>query len=217
MGKRLNLDDPRVWDRWRELYEDLSHEENIQFGNEIFARYPVQKSFNAVGILAALKIECAAKSISVLEVGGWRGDLALAAFEQLGCGITQWTNIDMCRAALDRPPEGLLAYPYVPFFPDSFKWFSGRQPLKSFDVFVSAHTIEHLSDHDALDLLDHVSNARTMILEIPITDQGQRWDGYEGTHILGLGWNAIEDHLATKGFVVGHRYTDILRVFERRG
>lgn len=207
MKKRLDLDDPKVWDKWRGLYYDLTEEENIQFGNDIFARYPGQASFNPAvfePVFAGIETP-----VSVLEFGGWRGELAVHCFNKFPGKIEIWHGFDMCKAAVDN--SVCTGFPYIPHFPGRFDWWNGNEwppPQGSFDVFFSAHAIEHLTDKHALELLDWVKGTPLVVLEIPITADGQKWDGYGGTHILELGWNQIHDHMKKLGYSV-ERVTDI--------
>lgn len=201
--KRLNLDDPNVWNLWRELYYDLTEAENIQFGNDIFARYPGQASFNPFNFDFAIKkhLERLPVPPKVLEVGGWRGELAQHCFSKHE--IWSWHNIDMCKAAVDNSlpiqKHDKCSPGYTSFFPGDFDWFK-KPRLEDYDMFVSAHTIEHLTDDHFLQLMDYAMGIPIVLLEAPITNEGQKWDGYIGTHIMEMGWERVHKEMAARGW-----------------
>lgn len=195
---RLDVNDPKVFDRWRELYYDLTHEENIEFGNAMEAKYPGQASFNKDAFLSVLKT--LPNSSKILEVGGWKGELAQALFHEASPKIYSWKNIDMCRAAVMKTVVS-PSLPYTPVFPARFDWF--RQPREEhFDACFSAHTIEHLTGLNVIQLIDWLKGIPTIVFEAPISYEGQTWEGYEGTHILEFGWLRINAYMAGSGYSV---------------
>jgi hypothetical protein len=197
--KRLPpLSDPKFWDRWRELYDSFSHEENIEIGNALEAAYPHQVSFNAE--LFEKFFSTQPPGVRVLEIGGWKGELAKHLLER-NPNIAHWHNIDMCRAAvLKTVPMGELAPRYTSEFPGSFDWF--KQPREFiYDIAISAHTIEHLSDSHLKDLIGFLSGIPVIVFEAPISQEtGVSWAGYPGTHILKMGWAEIESLMAMRGY-----------------
>jgi len=210
--KRLDVNDPKVFDKWRELYYDLTHEENIQFGYDMEAKYPGQASFDAPGIQAILST-VENKPNKVLEIGGWKGELAQCTCAQSPGDFLSWTNIDMCKAAVEKSVH-VSSVPYRAHFPDRFDWFiSPREEW--FDVCISAHSIEHLTDKHLLQLMDWIKGIPVVIFEAPITNTGQTWDGYFGTHILEMGWTRLNQEMAARGYEAT-KHTDILYSYQLR-
>lgn len=197
--KRLPpLSDPKFWDRWRELYDSFSHEENIEIGNALEAAYPYQVSFNAE--LFENFFSAVLPGARVLEIGGWKGELAKHLLEK-NPGIEHWHNVDMCRAAvLKTVPMGANSHRYTSEFPGSFDWFK-TQRASAFDIAVSAHTIEHLSDAHLKDLIAFLAGIPLIVFEAPISKKsGASWAGYPGTHILSMGWDEIETLMRARGY-----------------
>lgn len=203
---RLNLDDPNIWNQWRELYYDLTHEENIQFGNDIEARYPGQQSYT----LSNFDTVFGSPSLlptRVLEIGGWKGELAQHCLSKYN--ISSWLNIDMCKAAVDK---SVCKDPrYTALFPDRFDWFAEKR-VNDFDVCVSAHTIEHLSDRHLEQLIEHISGIPCVVFEAPISSGKNNWNGYQGTHILEHGWIDICAIMLVHGYR-SHKLNDHCYLF----
>lgn len=199
---RLNLDDPHVFDRWRELYYSLTDEEQADFSDACERRFPHQAHADRAVIDEALE-RFLPNDARVLEVGGWKGELAshcLGKFPK----IQNWLNVEFCRRAVARQvPMPLGGSGYEVLRPVNFGWFrtSGRFK-RDFDVFISTHTIEHFSELDLRKLLEFVvAGIPVVILEAPITDAGQEnWNGYLGTHILTMGWHSICDFMEDLGY-----------------
>ena len=192
--KRLDVEDPLVFDKWRTLYNDLSHEENIQFGYDMEAKYPGQASFNPV-VFEQLFARLGGAP-HVVEIGGWKGELARHLMTKLP--VASWHNIDMCKAAIEKTvPMGCL--PFTAQFPDRFDWFLQPRTMQ-YDLCVSAHSIEHLSNAHLLALMNWISGIPTVIFEAPIAMTGQTWGGYFGTHILEMGWNDINAAMKALGY-----------------
>lgn len=207
--KRLNLDDPKVFNTWRALYNDLTHEENIQFGNDIEERYPTQTSFNFGAVSSVLE---EMNKPSVFEIGGWKGELAYKCFKQEL--VSKWHNVDMCKAAVDKTLPELSTLPYTAKFPDSFDWFTKDFVKPTADIVISCHTIEHLSDEHLKQLITYLSIYPMILIEAPIEEGQSDWAGYQGTHILKMGWADIDKEFLKFNFK-SKRLTDWVRLYEQ--
>ena len=191
---RLNLEDPKVWDRWRDLYYVLTHDENIEFGNAIEAKYHNQNSYTVSNFDHLFK-NCAKPFSRVLEIGGWKGELAQHCLSKYT--IISWLNVDMCKAAVDKSVCKDLRY--LARFPNRFDWFEEKRSDK-FDICISAHAIEHLSDQHLEQLIKYISGIPLVIFEAPISMERNDWSGYQGTHILKYGWNDVNRVMAEHGY-----------------
>lgn len=194
MSKRLNVDDPKVFDTWRKLYYDLSEAEQEQFGIDMEAKYPHQVSFNAKNFS---KLFTNGEPVNVLEVGGWKGELAAKMLSEFTC-INNWTNIDYCKPATEKTICKDARYKVL--YPNRFHWFKDTR-FTSYDVFIAAHVIEHLTAEDLVSLIDCMSEIKTVMFEAPITRGGQGWSGYLGTHILEWGWDKVNEQMQKHGYM----------------
>lgn len=204
-----------TFDEYRARYDELTDDEHKAAYDEWFAKYPEQAHYTRDAVAAFI----AAHPLPVIEIGGWDGALAaemLRAFP----GLPSWDSIDICRAACRVAAQRLHAEPrrFVIWHPESFRWWRNLdwRPTLPPSSIVCSHTIEHLSDADALSLIESLPNAiRAIYLESPLKSEGQTWDGYAGSHVLTLGWNAIDEALERKGFAVASRSGDV-STYERR-
>lgn len=194
MQKRLNTEDPNVFDTWRALYSELTDAEQAEFYNDIEKKWPWQQHFH-VGYFASA---FTGTPVRVLEVGGWKGELASHMLSRAP-EISSWKNIEICSEAVAKtvpmPREGV----YTTHIPQAFKWFESPRELDA-DVFVSAHTIEHFTDQDLWKLLMWADGIPLICLEAPISFGSNNWDGYGGTHILKAGWCEIGVFMETLGY-----------------
>lgn len=209
---RFDVSSPVFFEWWRANYYSITNEENIKIGRDLEERYPTQTSFN-LEVIDDIFNRFVPGAADVLEVGGWKGELASKLIPKYM--VSHWLNIDMCLAAIEKTPK---ISGYAAHFPGRFDWWADTllpHFFHTYDVFVSAHTIEHLSDLHCLQLLSRISEIPRIILEAPIERTGQTWDGYPGTHILTIGWNVIDRELVARGHQV-YPITNTIHYYEKR-
>lgn len=207
--KRLDINDPQVFNKWRELYDDLTNEEQRDFANECEERFPTQTHFTKSNFETLF---AGRKNVSVLEVGGWKGELAEHCISNYD--IKYWRNIEFCTEAVRKGFKN--SDKYIAVCPNEFDWFLQLEMNLGllYDVFVCTHTIEHLSDDHLMALLSHVSHIPTILLEAPITDDGEDFHDYFGTHKLASGWNWITGLMIARGYTCT-KINDRCRIFQR--
>lgn len=193
--KRVSLEDQDIWNTWRRLYNELTDDEQHDFADECEAAYPNQIHHNKQNFDSLFKD---LKGIEVLEIGGWKGELASHCLERYD--ITSWLNIDVCRNAVAKTVP-IDTNRYTAVVPDQFRWFSLPRQME-FDVCVSAHTIEHFSNEDLRLLIKHISGIKTVMFDAPLEMAGDSWNGYCGTHMLTMGWNGVNAAMIVEGYSV---------------
>lgn len=140
------------------------------------------------------------ETIDVLEVGGWKGELAATILNN-GYHVTDWTNYEIA--------EGLAAVTvcrdprYHLVIPDDFVWNIELHPGT---VGVLSHVIEHLKWRDLEKLLVNLPfTVRYLGIEAPIQESLKKpleWVNYPGTHILEYGWDRVMALLQELGFEI---------------
>lgn len=101
----------------------------------------------------------------IVELGSAGGTLATKAM--LDIPVSYWFGYDM------------LVQPAIrngAFHPIRLKnWFHATPLPAKPDIFISTHTLEHMSEEQAIASLDHVAKAgcRAVVLEVPYTDRGK--------------------------------------------
>lgn len=189
----LDINDPDVWNKWRAHYNELSFDEQVAFANAAEEKYPVQQHHHTSNFFSIFKQH----NDSVLEIGGWKGELAASCFKQFK--IKSWTNIEICTNAIKNTVPYLTGRPYHVSHPYKFDWFTEKR-LNNYDICISAHTIEHFSNDHMLRLIDYIAGIPLVAFEAPIQSDGDDWTDYGGTHMLTMGWRGVNDAMKAHGY-----------------
>lgn len=183
---KFDLNDKDVWDKWRAAYNTLSDADQLEFANAIAAKFPTQQHATR-SHFDKLFGELSGPA-SVIEIGGWKGELADYCLKNYPL-INEWLNVEFCSVAAE---NYVCSHPkYEVLIPYRFDWFKIPMPVESFDVALAAHVIEHLSDEHLGELVHTLSGIKTICFEAPIGEHENNWSGYEGTHILKMGWQGV--------------------------
>jgi hypothetical protein len=188
------------WDEWRRNYDSMTYEQQQSFYSSVWQNHPIQQHYNADAAKAFFDlIDLIEEDLTIVEIGGWRGELAEAVLPDVR-GF--WLNIEICReAAEQRIPTSPR---YKAYSPPDWPWDDPTSifTLQRADVLVASHVIEHLSVPH-LELLLDTSRARWMFLASPLPAIGPvDWTGYNGSHILPLGWDGVEALAGTHGWLM---------------
>lgn len=176
------------FDQWRAGYNTRTLEQEIAYHNELEARFPDQAHFNLDAALSAFNIVWPR---NVLEAGAWKGHLAKEILCS-GIGVRKWVAYEISTAAIEKTVCHYPEFTYI--IPDRFDWFTSSHHFERFDMFIATHFIEHISDEHFEGMAAAINAAQVPALyfEAPINDTPTQWDGYQGTHMLNMGWNAIK-------------------------
>lgn len=182
------------WNAWRAGHSTMTFADQQAFYELVAIEHPVQQHFHLDAAHHAFDemVRSTGGSLRVVELGGWDGALADAMLSRPYRDVARWTNYD------------LIAVPQVPTNPSyelvvlfDYLWNVGYA-IKG-DVFVSTHTIEHLTGAQ-LEQLVGILDTEWVYLESPLEEEGQQWYGYQGTHILELGWRDVRSLLTERGY-----------------
>lgn len=179
------------FDNWRERYNTMTVDEQIAYHNELEQRFPEQNHFNYDNVKEALAL--AHSPTIVLEFGTWKGDLALKAYQDFQIGI--WVGIEICENAIAKTKCNKIDY----IKPNRFDWFNEKRSIEA-DIAIATHFIEHLSNEHFEQLVKYCKGIKYIHFESPLTNEGNEWDGYVGTHKLTIGWNKVNDILSKNGY-----------------
>lgn len=180
---------------------NYSFQDLVRINNLWYAALNEDRVFyNRKWINNFLKKEVVEFPARVVELGCFRGELArdvLPNFEDIVC----WDGYDICSAAIDftvckdqRYTATKLTCPFC------------RIPDFKFEIFVSTHTVEHLSSEEAVDLLGFIErNCRKAVyLEMPIPESGKKWRGGASSHVLELGRKHFRRFFVSHGWKNAH-------------
>jgi hypothetical protein len=140
------------------------------------------------------------KARKVVELGGWKGDLASYVLEQEST-LTGWVNFDFA-------PGPIVDPRYVAVELQDFFW--NEIDLTGFDTFVAGHVLEHLKARDLKRVLDTIAPVKHAYIEMPILESATnaRWGGL-ASHILEIGWKQVETLFEEHNFHVVVRGHDV--------
>jgi hypothetical protein len=178
------------FDKWRESYDTMTIDEQIYYHNDLEARYPEQNHYNYDNVKEALLL---CNKPIVLEFGTWKGDLAKQAMQDFN--ISAWYGIEICEAAIGSTKCKEVNY----ILPTKFDWFKDKRTINA-DLIIATHFIEHLSNNHFQDLAKYCKGVKYIHFEAPLTNEGNNWDGYIGTHKLTIGWNKINEIMKENGY-----------------
>lgn len=191
------------FDVWREKYDSMSLEEQVEYHNDLELRYPSQAHFTYPIVEEALNL-IDSLNINVLEFGSWKADMAQRALTQFP-NIKQWTGIEICKNAIEKTKCFDDRFDYI--FPSKFNWFEDERKIYA-DIIFATHFIEHLSNSHFEQLVKYVKGAKHVYFECPITDGGQTWLGDVSTHKLEYGWNDVIRLMGEQGYKVYKKYPE---------
>lgn len=169
------------FDKWRLRYNSMSYQDQVSYHNDLAARYPEQNHYNYANVKEALQLM---EGGVVLEFGTWKGDLAKQALQDFL--ITTWYGVEICETAISQTKCPQVKY----IKPDRFDWFSQPREIEA-DIIIATHFIEHLSNEHFKQLAKHCVGVKLIHFEAPLTNEGNDWKDYEGTHKLTIGWDEI--------------------------
>ena len=200
--------DAQAWTRrfndWRSAYSWMSYSDQQLFYSQVETEFPQQANFSSEAALTFFRR--VSPESRVIELGGWKGDLAAAVLTSpLSDRVSSWTNYDICPTlggkAVCKDPRYRLIVP--------MGWF-WKTAVQDAEVFVATHTIEHLSVKHLEALLVKVAKLPSLqyiYLESPLPDSAvrNRWPDYFGSHILEVGWEQVTGLLSQHGFMAARR------------
>jgi len=186
--------------RWRKNYGQMTYQDHKDYYEAIFEDTPFQRQYHFKEMEYPFE-RLKNKELWVLEFGGYQGELAHQILRKYD-NIEGWDNFEITDRALKY--RVCSDKRYNPIVLDDFIWDKPPQHM-AYDVFVSSHTIEHITGYDFQKLVDKViRHCDYCILEIPLPHDMSRgvetWHNYDGTHIQDLSWGKIQTILFDAGF-----------------
>jgi 2-polyprenyl-3-methyl-5-hydroxy-6-metoxy-1,4-benzoquinol methylase len=187
-----------TFNEWRNKYNEMTYAEQVQYHNIIEQQYPDQAHYTYENIKQVLS-----DGIKVLEFGCWKADLAARAITEYK--IKDWKGIEICTTAIEKSKCTASNFKYV--VPKTFDWFSKTVRPKC-DVIIATHFIEHLSNEHFEQLADYCAGVPLIYFESPLSNEGESWDGYLGTHKLTYGWNKVNEIMESKGYFIKSNFPE---------
>ena len=185
------------FDQWREKYDSMTIQEQVEYHNDLESRYPEQAHYHYENIKEVL--EQLNNNSNVLEFGCWKADLAERALNEYP-NIFSWVGIEICQSAIEKTRCLSSKFSYI--IPKDFNWFETTIINSNVDCIIATHFIEHLSNEHFNSLAKYCKGVKDVLFEAPLGDDNQDWTGYLGTHKLNYGWNEVKRVMLENGFIV---------------
>jgi hypothetical protein len=198
------------FDSYRMLYDSFSFDYKIKKANEWLKQYPEQAHFDIIPINFWLE-NIVAKPSAVLEIGGWRGDLAekaLSSFDH----INLWHNYDL-----------LKNNNYQKCYDNRFKLISLNDDIwhlslkYEYNALVATHMIEHINWKEFIELANWIPESiRTVLFEAPLpaSNENINWKGDYSSHVLEKGWEQVITEMENHRFLVDYTENNTV-IFKR--
>jgi hypothetical protein len=178
-----------MWEAWRVAYPTMTFQEQKEFYRTVWRENRDQHGFNLPAFKRALHMT-SGWPIRVVELGGWDGELALLGMTER---ISTWTNYEICEDAVN---ESLVEDErYQAVLLEDWFWRSRYEC----DLFVACHVLEHLTLADVRRTLDAVKFWYAFV-EAPLRSDPISWSGYQGSHILEVGWDGLDEEFFARGY-----------------
>jgi hypothetical protein len=172
------------WDDFRAVYNDLTIKDLVSINTAWDIKLPEQ-NHSSVGLYRKMFEMIELDELRVVELGCHRGNLARKVLESTTRKIKDWTGYDVNHKAV--AVANRISEP--PFHGVKLNQWFWEVWLSGFNVFVSAHTLEHFNKGQVFKILERVATCNYLLLEIPFR---KSWDGYRGSHVL----DASEEEIA---------------------
>ncbi|GAG70987.1 unnamed protein product, partial [marine sediment metagenome] len=74
--------------------------------------------------------------------------------------------------------------------------------FKTYDIFLSSATLEHISDEEIIQLFDYIRSQKIkyLILLVTTTPKGSNWKNFGGAHVLRTGSIGLKKMLSERGY-----------------
>ncbi len=177
------------WDFYRRKYINgmYSFDDLVKLNNIWYHKVQNQEFYNlnkALDFFSTFD-----EPVSVVELGCYRGSLAQQVLAK-NENITVWLGYDICSGALD--DEVVHDERFKPVYMED-QWHN--QHKGDFDIFVSTHTLEHMTVPEVRAVLDKLDVwcKRAVYLELPLLESGKVWRGGASSHVLRWGRKHFRD------------------------
>jgi hypothetical protein len=191
-----------TFNEWREKYNEMTTDEQVAYHNYLETQYPEQAHYD---LQFAKNVFELVKPKIVTEAGGWKGDLANEMFKVFD--IKKWINIEICQNAIDNTK--CKNDKFINLKPENFNWFNS---VKIEGMFLATHFIEHLSNEHFIELANVLQKNEYIYFEAPLTNEGETWFDFHGTHKLEFGWNDIKNLFPLHNVILENNHCKLFKL-----
>jgi hypothetical protein len=188
------------FDMYRKSYSSFNFNDKIKMAHKWLMRYPEQAHYTYDPINYWLE-NIVENPASVLEIGGWRGDLAEEALSSFK-NIKLWHNYDLLKLGNFQKCND-SRYKLISL--DDYLW---NQSLNyEYNSLIATHMIEHICWSELFKLIRWIpAGISTVLFEAPLpaSDNNINWKGDHSSHVLEKGWEQIVVEMKNQMFSVDY-------------
>jgi hypothetical protein len=200
----------KKFDRYRKSYNSLTFLYKTKIAGKWLRQYPEQAHFDIIPIIHWFE-NIVPRQADVLEIGGWRGDLAariLALYDH----IHLWHNYDLIKhnkyqKCNDKRYKLITLHDYL--------WH--LQLKNDYNALIATHMIEHINWREFTELANWIPESiKTVLFESPLPESGENvnWKGDHSSHVLEKGWEQVISEMKGHRFLVEFRGASTI-IFKR--
>jgi hypothetical protein len=193
-------------DRYRKRYDSYTFEYKKKKAREWLRKYPYQAHFDYVPVSHWLE-NIADKPTSVVEIGGWRGDLANLALSSYKY-IERWHNYDLLE---DNGSQKCQDPKYKLVSLKDYVW--NLSPGAEYNSLVATHMIEHISWSEFKELVHWIpESVNSVLFEAPLPESAENhdWSGDFSSHVFEKGWEQVISEMAKNRFTICYKHDNTL-------
>jgi hypothetical protein len=176
----------------------ISFRQRKLLANKWLKQFPEQAHFNYEPIHQWLKNEIPRPG-NIIEIGGWRGELALKAFSSFD-HIKKWHNYDLLE---NNHYQKCTDTRYSLITLDNYIWNVSLD--QEYNALIATHMIEHISWKELKLLIKWIPESiRTVLFEAPLPSSAENfsWKGDHSSHVLEKGWEQVVNEMKKNDFSV---------------
>lgn len=178
------------WNQWRANYATTSFTDQLRFYSQLAKDYPHQRWGSIDPIIEAFR---AVSPRRVVEVGGWKGELATDA-ANAGLSFDSWTNYEISDVAVD--PSAPSWYQHERLT----DWVWNYEGLSKPDMLLFVHSAEHMLLAEVVKTVEAFGKPEVVLIQSPLDNEPINWNNFNGTHIIEVGWDGILEALDELGY-----------------
>ncbi len=194
--KYLTIFQIRQFDRYRKTYNSLTFKNKVKLASKWLLKYPEQVHFKYGPVEHWFKY-IVQEPAFIMEIGGWRGDLALKALRQFD-QIKLWHNYDLLKSNENQKCSD-ERYRLISL--DDYLW--NKTLEYNYNALIATHMIEHLSLQELKKLIKWIPQKITTVLfeaPLPLSSDNINWKGDHSSHVLEKGWQQVIGEMKKNGF-----------------
>jgi hypothetical protein len=190
------------FNRYRKNYDSFSFAQKQKMASRWLEQYPEQAHFDTAPVKHWLE-NYVKRPCSVLEIGGWRGDLANKMLTDYNY-IQSWHNYDLIEDNSYQKCHD-LRYKLITLKDDL--WHISL--VYNYNALIATHMIEHINWREFIELAGWIPlNIETVLFEAPLpaSEESLNWNGDYSSHVFEKGWEQVNAEMRKHGFRV--EYTE---------